>query len=244
MATSSNDCSFTRRIVSEIRQEINGINNIFKAYLASLIIGFLFAVIAVAAALSAGNAAGAASALFAVSGISALVNAVIMTPLLYKGFRLLASIDTDYGIGVKGSIIWGVGETVVGIALVILAAKFPENIENMGTEELVSIITRDLLIIVAVGLIAFIGSIMLLIALWRLGDAHSEHGGDVLKIGLVLWIIGSILQLLHVRGGGLLGFIGGLILLYGLHRVSTGLENILSEKEYELSRCSEGMESE
>jgi len=70
--------------------------------------------------------------------------------------------------------------------------------------------------IVLVSLISLLGGIMILIALWRLGDTYPQYGGDVLKIGLVLWIIGYALQVFQVGGGGLLALVGTLVLLYGL----------------------------
>ena len=237
METSGAGFSSTRRILEELQQEISGIGYVYRGYLASLVIGFVFAVIVAAAVLSASSVTGAVSATFAVSGVSALVSAVVVVPLLYKGFRILAARNMDYSIGVKGAMVLGAGDIVLGITLIILASTMPSGTRN--PEKLASIITGDLIIIIGVGLIAFIGNIMLLIALWRLGGAHPEHGGDVVKTGLVLWIIGAFLRLLQVRLGGLLSLIGDLVILYGLYRMITGLENVLSEKEYELSRRGE-----
>ena len=84
--------------------------------------------------------------------------------------------------------------------------------KGASAEEVVSsAFIRLLGYIVLVSLISLIGGIMVLIAIRRLGDAYPQYSGDVLKIGLVIWIIGYTLQVFQVRGGGLLALVGVLV---------------------------------
>ncbi len=232
-------CEYIEGELKRISTEREGINHVFKAYLASLILGFISIPFLIAATLSSATSepSSAIATLLIGAGIIDLIIAAIVVPIMYKGFRLLAMASQDYGIGVTGTIIQGIGSVLSGIVLIVAGNHLANVLKGASAEEVSSAFLRLLAYIVLVSLISLIGGIMVLIALWRLGDTYPQYGGDVLKIGLVIWIIGYALQVFQVRGGGLLALVGILVLLYGLHRLREELGSLQGEKEYELERC-------
>ncbi len=232
-------CEYIEKELKRISTEREGINHVFKAYLASLILGFISIPFLVAATLSAASSepSSAIATLLIGAGILDIIIAVIVVPIMYKGFKLLAMASQDYGIGVTGTIIQGIGNILSGIVLIVAGNHLANIPRGASPEKVMSTILHFMGYLVLVALIGLLGGIMVLIALWRLGDAYPQYGGDVLKIGLVIWIIGYALQVFQVRGGGLLALVGILVLLYGLHRLREELGSLQGEKEYELERC-------
>ncbi len=195
-------CKYIEEELKRVSMEREGTNYLFKAYLVSLILGFISIPFLVAATLSAASSgpSSAVATLLIGTGIIDLIIAAIVVPIMYKGFRLLAMASQDYGIGVTGTIIQGIGNILSGIVLIGAGNHLANVLKGASAEEVSSAFIRLLVYIVLVSLISLIGGIMVLIALWRLGDAYPPYGGDVLKIGLVIWIIGYALQVFQVKG--------------------------------------------
>ncbi len=232
-------CKYIEEELKRVSMEREGTNYLFKAYLVSLILGFISIPFLIAATLSSATSepSSAIATLLIGAGIIDIIIAVIVVPIMYKGFRLLAMASQDYGIGVTGTIIQGIGSVLSGIVLVGAGNHLANISRGASPENVMSAVLHFLGYLVLAALIGLLGGIMVLIALWRLGDTYPQYGGDVLKIGLVIWIIGYALQVFQVRGGGLLALVGILVLLYGLHRLREELGSLQGEKEYELERC-------
>ena len=82
-------CGFTEEELRRISAERESTNYLFKAYLVSLILGFISIPFLVAATLSATSEPSIAIATFLIgAGVVNLVIAAIVVPIMYKGIPL------------------------------------------------------------------------------------------------------------------------------------------------------------
>ncbi|WP_054856659.1 DUF973 family protein [Vulcanisaeta sp. JCM 16159] len=110
---------------------------------------------------------------------------------------------------------YGVGRLGVLLSFVILGASF-----GIGLWFVLTSISVGMLVVldVIVGLAGLAPLVLMLIALYRLGD---EFGVNYLSLGVILSLIGAILQVVPVISivGGILNLVGFILQLVGLNEV-------------------------
>ncbi|MGC8608145.1 MAG: hypothetical protein ACP5L5_11370 [Vulcanisaeta sp.] len=119
---------------------------------------------------------------------------------------------------------YGIGRLGVFLSFVILGVSF-----GIGLWFVLASISVGMLTVldVLVGLAGLVPLVLMLIALYRLGD---EFGVNYLTLGVVLSLIGAILQLVPVINivGGILDLVGFILQLVGLNEVKRIVMNRLS----------------
>ncbi len=196
----------------DLRDLAEGANYLFLSYLVSFI-AFIVEIAALAAAGFTGITAairgapppGIARSVVTevLAGIvAALVLSLVAVLLSLKGFYHLQLYDSlKYGIGYTG--------VKIGVAAVVLILLGALAALASHGGSLIGVWTGASLLIIGF-IIALVSLVFIAVALWRLGD---EEGGGLVRLGVVLWVLGIILAITRV--GGLLAFIGSLLIMIG-----------------------------
>lgn len=164
------------------------------------------------------------SSLIAYSEIALIVSAVLTligVYMLYRGFSVLKTLDTEFSIGKTGAVLEFVGMIFVVLAVIgLLAVLLP--IVNFGTgspsttaiTSSIGIILGLSFLVLFAAIILFVGIIMVLIGIYRVGG-HFEN--SVVKVGAVLTVFLGII-------GTILLFIGFTEIINKLKKESVGPE--------------------
>ena len=221
-------------------EEKMGIDDLFMAFLTNIILaipGLLLIMIASRIAVAPWESI--ALTLYVSGTILAMVT-IACTFYLYKGFKHLARVAEHlYGIGAKGALLYAAGKLGWRAGVVVLARLLagwepnPESLEALVKSiiELVNEIHRIQIVVTVFMLVAAIGSVMVFIALWRLGRSYPT-GGKIVRIGLILGIAGSAIHLIHLKAGTVIGVMSSSVVLYGLYRVKNSLGRTLAQSKY------------
>jgi hypothetical protein len=121
-------CSTYKYDLEYYRHELEGVNKLFNAFLASLILAIISIFVVLVAVASAGNAKAAIANAFYAMAFMEFVNVVIVVPMMYTGFRELSKANYDYSIGAKGAVVQGIGSILGGIVLIAMTNMFVNKI--------------------------------------------------------------------------------------------------------------------
>ncbi len=162
----------------------------------------------------AGNISGVLAA-YGLLMLLGLVAAVITLYFLYTGMRALSGYDAErYDIGFLGAKLWvgGILGTVVGLVVLVASAAA----RSIGG------VVAGFLVLAFSGIAVLAATVLVLIALWRLGG---EPGGDSIRLGIGLLIAAIVAGLLAAALPALLvlavalQLAGELALMLGAKRV-------------------------
>jgi hypothetical protein len=207
----------------------DGISLLFTGVIFVLIVSILFGIVTLAVASSiAYSGVNEAVHVSAVIGIiSGLIFFIIIYTYYYGGFMKLATADPlKYGIGRVGSII-GMAGQVIGISLSALLLSLTFSLSNIWTAYLMLSLPM---------IIGIVGTILMMVALYRLGEQFSVgylSAGAVLTIFMAVIILFILIPgaIIVVRILGLLIGIPTIILLpVGLNEVKKVAENKLKQQ--------------
>jgi hypothetical protein len=160
--------------------------------------------------------------------ISGLILFIIIYTYYYRGFMKLATADPlKYGIGRVGSII-GMAGLVINISSSALLLSLTFSLSNIWTAYLILSLPM---------IIGIVGTILMMVALYRLGEQFSV---GYLSAGAALVIFMAVVILFILIPGaiivvGILGLLIGIptiiLLLVGLNEVKKVAENKLKQQQ-------------
>ncbi len=218
-----------------------GADSVFKSFLVSLIIGIIVVAALVAVTLGAVSAIGVANyyeaeSLFyslaaTILGVEmlALVGSLISFYFLYRGMKLLRLYNAlRYGVGYTGVklVIAAILLAILGLIIIIAglaSAGAAAPAETASVLNIAGVLLAGLAFAGIGAIVGLIGVILVFIALWRLGD---EPGGGTIKAGVIIWLIGVIIEVIAGLAGSTASGIGGLLVLIGAVLVMIGARSV------------------
>ena len=137
------------------------------------------------------SAAAASATVYLIVLIIGLVVGLIALLLMRSGFKIVRTADTSYGIGVTGTLLEMIGIILIGVAVAILIATLGSAALSGGISgagglggALVGVFATIGLIVIG-AIIAFVGVILTLVGLFRIG---SKYKNALVEIGAVLYL--------------------------------------------------------
>ncbi len=217
-----------------------GADSVFKSFLVSLIIGIIVVAALVIVTLGAVSAIGVANyyeaeSLFyslaaTILGVEllALVGSLISFYFLYRGMKLLRLYNAlRYGVGYTGVklVIAAILLAILGLIIIIagLASAGAAAPATLSPSGVAGALLAGLAVAGIGAIVGFVGVILVFIALWRLGD---EPGGGTIKAGVIIWLIGVIIEVIAGLAGSTASGIGGLLVLIGAVLVMIGARSV------------------
>lgn len=170
-----------------------GINKLYKSFLLQLIAAIIITIGLYAGLIPIITSHGIATGLATIgvfAGVFVVGIILEITALLWarSGFKLLRAVNGSYGIGVLGNTI-----IIIGAVLVVVAAAILLTAGLYGT-------LIGLVIWVLAAILALVGIILTMVALYRIGRSNDSA---VVQIGAILYllisIVGVILLIIGLR---------------------------------------------
>ena len=208
----------------------DGVSLLFTGAIFGFIVSILFGIVTLAVASSiAYSGVNEVVHVSAVIGIIyGLILFIIIYTCYYRGFMKLATADPlKYGIGKVGSII-GMAGLVINISSSALLLSLTFSLSNIWTAYLILSLPM---------IIGIVGTILMMVALYRLGEQFSV---GYLSAGAALVIFMAVIILFILIPGaiivvGILGLLIGIptiiLLLVGLNEVKKVAENKLKQQQ-------------
>ncbi|MFP3280678.1 MAG: DUF973 family protein [Vulcanisaeta sp.] len=218
----------------------DGVSLLFTGVILELIFGILFTIVTIAVVFGIVYSGSSMMAdedylinevihATAISGIVlGLIDFIIIYVYYYRGFTKLAMADPSrYSIGRIGSIVNIVGQ-IIGISLAALLLSLTFNLSNVWMAYLISS---------PGSIVGFVGSVLTMIALYRLGDHFNV---SYLSAGAILLVFMAAINLLNMIPGasvvvGILGLLIGIpaliLLMIGLNEVKKAVGGKLGQQQ-------------